>query len=267
MSGFESFPCYPTKLLQALGAMPPDAALLYTIIILRQYEVGGPVPDAPDVLARRCGGLKQSRVVQAIEWLTKNGKLIRSESGLEQPRATEWLAALRAEQTNARNLGIEGAKKRWEKTEQKQRNGDSPPIDSHYQPQLSLGSREEVGDQGSEEEQEEQEIQSKKPRARDAEKRRRRFPEGWTPGRDGYEFGLSLGFPRETIAQMFDAFRDHHTSRGNSFLDWQAAWRTWCRNEVKWKGGSGSKPPNGSGSNGASRLIDIATGGRNGRSH
>lgn len=31
------------------------------------------------------------------------------------------------------------------------------------------------------------------------------------------------------------AFTDHHKAKGTSFKDWQAAWRTWCRNAVRFK--------------------------------
>jgi uncharacterized protein YdaU (DUF1376 family) len=34
----------------------------------------------------------------------------------------------------------------------------------------------------------------------------------------------------------FEAFSDHHKSRGNRFTDWVAAWRTWCRNSEKFRG-------------------------------
>lgn len=28
----------------------------------------------------------------------------------------------------------------------------------------------------------------------------------------------------------FEHFKDHHISKGSKFVDWKAAWRTWCRN-------------------------------------
>lgn len=32
-----------------------------------------------------------------------------------------------------------------------------------------------------------------------------------------------------------DAFRDYHRAHGTLLLDTSAAWRTWCRNAVKWR--------------------------------
>jgi hypothetical protein len=45
---------------------------------------------------------------------------------------------------------------------------------------------------------------------------------------------LDLAVKVESIA---GAFRDHHLSKGSTFKDWSAAWRTWCRNEIKFKRG------------------------------
>lgn len=33
----------------------------------------------------------------------------------------------------------------------------------------------------------------------------------------------------------FNQFRDHHLARGTQFKDWDAAWRTWLRNAVKFR--------------------------------
>jgi len=36
------------------------------------------------------------------------------------------------------------------------------------------------------------------------------------------------------VKSVFDSFRDHHVSKGNRFVDWTAAWRNWCRNQIEW---------------------------------
>jgi len=226
----QTFPCDASKLLGALAAMPTEAGFVYTIIILRQYELGRAVPDSAEVIGRRCGGMKPKRVEAAIEWLLAERKLARTAEGLRNPQADKIIEELLAENAEAKNNGIEGAKKRWQKTAGNQRTGDSPPIER--QATLSLG--EEVSS-------------SKSIKKVGAANRRTRFPEGWTPGEEGINFAIELGFGRQKVAMMFDAFRDHHVSRGNSFIDWLAAWRTWCRNELKFNS------PRGGPSNGAVR--------------
>ena len=42
-----------------------------------------------------------------------------------------------------------------------------------------------------------------------------------------------IGLSDEQIASAFEQFRDHHHSKGSMMIDWLAAWRTWCRNELK----------------------------------
>ncbi len=36
--------------------------------------------------------------------------------------------------------------------------------------------------------------------------------------------------------EIYGAFRDHHTAHGKLMSDWQAAWRTWCRNVRRFNG-------------------------------
>lgn len=53
----------------------------------------------------------------------------------------------------------------------------------------------------------------------------------------------SIAYAKERgvpITTTLDEFRNHHTSKGSVFKDWQAAWRTWCGNAVKF--GLGGKP-------------------------
>lgn len=51
----------------------------------------------------------------------------------------------------------------------------------------------------------------------------------------------NYGWPQERIEAAFRAFLDHHASNGKRFADWRAAFRTWCRNEVKFESRNSSK--------------------------
>lgn len=70
--------------------------------------------------------------------------------------------------------------------------------------------------------------------------------------------GVPSSFPDETAltwaGQVFTAdmvaldpadeaerFRDHHTAKGSRFVDWNAAWRTWVRNAVRFARERGAK--------------------------
>jgi len=43
----------------------------------------------------------------------------------------------------------------------------------------------------------------------------------------------------------FAAFCDYHRSKGSTFKDWKAAWRTWARNASRFGGKGGKAPPAG----------------------
>lgn len=63
------------------------------------------------------------------------------------------------------------------------------------------------------------------------------------------DFALSKGFSPRDASAMFEEFRDYHVGKGNQMADWAAAWRTWVRNQIKFKRG---------GSNGKTESSDLA---------
>lgn len=65
----------------------------------------------------------------------------------------------------------------------------------------------------------------------------------WQPTVAGLEYAAEHGFDRKAAYELAGAFQDHHRSKGNRLADWNAAWRMWVRNEVKFN----RRRPNGSG--------------------
>lgn len=45
---------------------------------------------------------------------------------------------------------------------------------------------------------------------------------------------LKCGVPEDRVMWVHAQFRDYWRSNGQRKVDWVAAWRTWCRNQVKW---------------------------------
>lgn len=71
-----------------------------------------------------------------------------------------------------------------------------------------------------------------------ARKRRSRIASDWQPTGDQLAWaeaqardqgGAGIDWPAEA-----DQFKDHHLKVGSVMADWDAAWRTWVRNAVKW---------------------------------
>ena len=64
-----------------------------------------------------------------------------------------------------------------------------------------------------------------------SKKAKRPLPNGWRPYGPDWTFARELGLddPERVLAH----FRDYHLARGNFRLDWNAAWRVWCRRELE----------------------------------
>jgi hypothetical protein len=72
------------------------------------------------------------------------------------------------------------------------------------------------------------------------------LPQAWV------DYAVELG---RDPGSLFQAFTDHHTARGNTMADWYAAWRTWCRNDIRFNGGRRNGPEK---SSSAERGRDLA---------
>jgi hypothetical protein len=62
---------------------------------------------------------------------------------------------------------------------------------------------------------------------------RARLRDDWKPDADGIQLALSFGYDP---IWLLEKFKDHHLSKGTRNVDWQAAWRMWCRREAEHDG-------------------------------
>lgn len=56
------------------------------------------------------------------------------------------------------------------------------------------------------------------------------YPDGFEPDERAQQLAQSYGL---NVHQQRAAFQDHHVAKGSVFKDWQAAFRNWLRNSVK----------------------------------
>lgn len=116
------FKCYPSKLLGALSGMEPSDGYLYTTILLRIYETGGPIRDDVRSLARRTG-LREKLVANGLQFLGRNGLILILDDGRIDSQTTyENLQERKKVLITARNAGNESAKKRAEINKENQQN-------------------------------------------------------------------------------------------------------------------------------------------------
>lgn len=108
------FPCNPSKLLGALAAMTANEKLVYLVVLLRIYEVNGPINDPRAALAVRVC-LKQKDSDAALDSLIAQGKIIETGGWLMNPHAEEVIAAQFSKIRKLKTSASKGGQKRAEK--------------------------------------------------------------------------------------------------------------------------------------------------------
>lgn len=63
-------------------------------------------------------------------------------------------------------------------------------------------------------------------------KSKRQLPDDWKPNDQHLDFAAEKHLDIEAEAEQFT---DHHRAKGSVMKDWDAAFRTWMRNAVKWR--------------------------------
>ena len=74
-----------------------------------------------------------------------------------------------------------------------------------------------------------------------ARKKRTQLPIDFFPDETGVE---KVEQANLSLAIELNRFRDYHTAKGSVMADWQAAWRTWVGNAVKFRGQSNATNAN-----------------------
>jgi hypothetical protein len=67
-------------------------------------------------------------------------------------------------------------------------------------------------------------------------KRKSAMPEDFALTPAMLEYALKQGIRGNEVEGIFEHFKDHHIAKGNAYVDWTAAWRTWCRNHINFNG-------------------------------
>lgn len=85
--------------------------------------------------------------------------------------------------------------------------------------------------------------------------RARQLPDTWKPSLQDEQYAQERGL---SVKDEFDAFQDYHVGKGTRWTDWSRAWKTWCRNAVKFSKRNGGKQHGKSFSAAADRLVQWA---------
>ena len=125
-------------------------------------------------------------------------------------------------------LVAEGAPLQPEAREQPEAPGESAPV-----PDTSTPVAEEPTVSVAREGEADQPTKPAGKRQRSAQERRSRITEIWQPTEAGEAFARQCAVM--DLADEVEKFRDHHLSKATLMADWDAAWRTWCRNAKQFR--------------------------------
>lgn len=113
------FRCRPSALLGALAGMSPECGYVYTVLLMRIYEHGGPVLETEDTLSRRTG-MTRRKVRDALAWLIGCGKIALAENGrIDSDTTHDELAYQQKRSQQATENALGGAQKPKPKKQEK----------------------------------------------------------------------------------------------------------------------------------------------------
>jgi hypothetical protein len=85
----------------------------------------------------------------------------------------------------------------------------------------------------------EKRTREEKRRINNKKKNASQLPDDFTLNETSLAYAKDRGV---NITTELDGFRNYHAAKGSTYKDWQAAWRTWCDNSVKFGRASAPKP-------------------------
>lgn len=83
----------------------------------------------------------------------------------------------------------------------------------------------------------------RRPRKGTSERRASRLADDAALTDEHVQAAEAIGLSRTAAGAEWAQFKDYHRAKGSTMLDWLAAWRTWCRNSLKF--GARQKPMRG----------------------
>lgn len=211
---------YASDFLGGTSGLSPAERGVYITLLCLMYEENGPIERHDGRLSRRCGAPKAA-FVRILESLIAEKKIIPEGEYLFNSRARRAIV----DRTNRTQNATHAANLKWaaqrENSEQNQREDDATAMPPHMRKVC----------------QPEPEPEVKEETIVSSQKKRRKpeidLPENWAPSDVNIQHALEKGFTMQEIDHEADSFRNHHHSKQSRFRDWDAAWRTWIANAIK----------------------------------
>lgn len=121
---------YTSDFLAGTSGMTAATKGVYVTLLCLMYEAEEPLNQSWEALARRCGCTLPA-FKKAVHALEEDAKIEKSERGLWSSKCDRHITLRRERQSSARSA----AKKRWKKSEEKQRAADAVAVRAQCQPE------------------------------------------------------------------------------------------------------------------------------------
>lgn len=218
------FKFFPAKFMKGVRGLTPAEVGVYIMLLCRIYEEEGPIKNNPLILATYCE-MRQPTFEKTLERLVALGKLTLSDGVLSNDKADDVISDRVVRSENAKTAGKASAGKRQEN--QRQSATGVPRPFNHKEEEKEQEYTPLPPEGGGQLDLLPEDRKPAKPR-----KVASQFPADWTPSEKLILWAVSEGMARERVLRCARHCVDHHRSRGNTYVDHDAAFRTWIRNDL-----------------------------------
>jgi uncharacterized protein YdaU (DUF1376 family) len=222
-----SFPYYkrfPRDFLEATIGFSLELKGAYTIVLDLIYMRGGRLPDDPQYIAGQLG-------CSVRKWNSLRAKLVSlGKLNVENGLISNFRADVLLEET--RSFREKQAENR---SHPNKNSGLQSPKADHLEPDTEEEVRETIAKAIVAPQPPDPPESKSTGRVRGAA-RATQLPPNWTPNITNLAYASQHGLSREEINHEADQFRNHAAANGKRFKDWDAGFRTWLGNTVKWRG-------------------------------
>jgi len=205
----------------------------YSVCIDLIFDRGGPIDDNPQWIARACGcSLRKWKLLR--EYLISQGNLTENNGTLCNKRA---IAMLETSVKDARKLSENGMKGARKAAENRAVYNENNKLASKGHVKLNMHTRGQRLDSNKE-------VTSVTSKGADSGREKRdargsRISDDWRVSGEGQSFASEKGFSAGQVIELAEQFLDHWKSVSGAKgikRDWEATWRVWCRNDIKFNG-------------------------------
>tara|TARA_R110000751_G_scaffold56451_4_gene120414 strand:- start:529 stop:1176 length:648 start_codon:yes stop_codon:yes gene_type:complete len=196
-----------------------EEAGAYSYIIDLMFDRGGKIPDDSQWIARVCG-CSTRKFTSLKKRLVDAGKITVEKGYISNKKADDIIAL------NGHNENKTGLSEIYEADKSIIIEGEPPIING-----LRGYRRQKTEDIKNKENNIKEKSSRKKPKTH--------IEPEWHPTMEGLTFARDKNFADKQIVDLAESYVDYYLAKGEPQADWNARWRTWVKNDIKYNGAPG----------------------------